>query len=91
MLQLIAEKNILLHNKIELLSRKTTREKLLMYFSKQIEQTGSHQFTIPFSRNEMADFLCVDRSSMSRELGKMRDEGLLSFNKNKFEIFYFQK
>ncbi|HID7770391.1 TPA: Crp/Fnr family transcriptional regulator, partial [Clostridioides difficile] len=39
----------------------------------------------------MADFLCVDRSSMSRELGKMRDEGLLSFNKNKFEIFYFQK
>ncbi|HBE9107697.1 TPA: Crp/Fnr family transcriptional regulator [Clostridioides difficile] len=90
MLQLIAEKNILLHNKIELLSRKTTREKLLMYFSKQIEQTGSHKFTIPFSRNEMADFLCVDRSSMSRELGKMRDEGLLSFNKNKFEIFCFR-
>ncbi len=58
-----------------------------MYFSKQIEQTGSHQFTIPFSRNEMADFLCVDRSSMSRELGKMRDEGLLSFNKINLKSF----
>ncbi|MGO0904812.1 Crp/Fnr family transcriptional regulator [Clostridioides difficile] len=90
MLQLIAEKNILLHNKIELLSCKTTREKLLLYFSNQIKKTGNYKFTIPFSRNEMADFLCVDRSSMSRELGKMRDEGLLSFNKNRFEIFCFQ-
>jgi len=87
MLRIIANKNILLNNKIDIIFQKTTREKLLAYFMTQIKKSGSKSFEIPFSRDELADYLCVNRSAMSRELGKMRDEGLLKFNKNKFELF----
>lgn len=86
MLRLIASKNIQLHDKIEILSKRSTREKLLEYFAKQIEISDSNKFKIPFTRNEMADFLCVDRSALSRELGKMRDEGIIRFYKNNFEV-----
>jgi CRP-like cAMP-binding protein len=86
MLKLIAFKNIQLHDKIDILSKRSTREKLMEYFYKQVDLNNNHKFKIPFSRNEMADFLCVDRSSLSRELGKMRDEGIINFNKNSFEV-----
>lgn len=84
MLKLIAEKNLMLNQKIEILSKRTTREKLLMFLNTQ--KGTAKKFTIPYNREEMAYYLCVDRSSMSNELCKMRDEGLIKFNKNQFEI-----
>lgn len=84
MLRLIAKKNLLLHQKIDLLSKRTTREKLLMFFDTQ--RGMSKKFTLPYNREEMARYLCVDRSAMSNELCKMRDEGLIRFYKNEFEI-----
>jgi CRP-like cAMP-binding protein len=86
MLQIIANKNILLMQKIEQLSKRTTREKLLAYLSAEAQKAGQSQFEIPFSRQEMADYLAVDRSAMSTELGKMRDEGLVDYDRNRFEL-----
>ncbi|MFZ2538525.1 MAG: Crp/Fnr family transcriptional regulator [Oscillospiraceae bacterium] len=86
MLKLIASKSMFLNQKIDILSKRSTREKLLSYFLIQMEKSKSKHFTIPFSREELADFLCVDRSALSRELSKMRDEGLLKYNKNVFEL-----
>jgi len=86
MMKVIAGKNILLNEKMRILSCKTTREKLMTYLSDYSEYIGKNRFQIPFSRNELADFLCADRSAMSRELGKLRDEGYLKFHKNEFEL-----
>ena len=86
MLGLIASKNLMLTNKISHLVKRTTREKLLSYFSEQAEQAGSNSFTIPYNRQELADYLSVDRSAMSTELGKLRDERLLEFRKNQFTL-----
>jgi len=84
MLKLIAQKNLLLNQKIEILSKRTTREKLLAFFDMQ--RGMAKQFTIPYNREELAHYLSVDRSAMSNELCKMRDEELLRFHKNNFEI-----
>jgi CRP-like cAMP-binding protein len=82
MLKLMSNKNIMLNAKLEILSAKTIREKLIAYLS----NFGKKRFTIPFNREQLADYLNINRSSMSRELSKMRDEGIIKFNKNKFEI-----
>lgn len=86
LLKIISKKNMVLNQKIDILSRRNMRDKLMAYFLLQIEGQKKNQFEIPFSRNELADYLCVDRSAMSRELGKMRDEGILEFNRNQFRI-----
>ena len=85
MLKLIAKKNLLLNQKNEILSKRTTREKLLLFFD--IQRETAKKFTIPYDREELANYLCVDRSSLSRELCRMRDDGILSFNRNRFEIY----
>ena len=84
MLKLLAHKNLMLNRKIEILSKRTTREKLLCFFDYQ--RGAAKKFTIPFNREELAHYLCVDRSAMSNELCKMRDDGLIRFNRNEFEI-----
>jgi len=84
MLKLIAQKSLMLNQKIEILSRRTIRDKLLLYFD--IQRGMAKKFTIPYNREELANYLCVDRSALSNELCKMRDEGLLRFKKNSFEI-----
>lgn len=84
MLRLIAKKNLTLNQKLEILSKRSTREKLLMFFDTQ--RGMAKKFTIHYNREEMAHYLCVDRSAMSNELCKMRDEGLIKFKKNEFEI-----
>lgn len=84
MLRIIANKNLLLNQKIEILSKGTTREKLLAFFN--VQRGMAKKFTIPYNREELAHYLCVDRSAMSKELCKMRDEGLIKFNKNLFEF-----
>ena len=86
MLMLITHKNIMLSNKLDIISKKSTREKLLAYFAIQISKSGSNKFSIPFSRDDLADYLCVNRSAMSRELCKMRDENIIIFNRSDFEI-----
>lgn len=86
MLQIIADKNIRLMLKIEQLSKRTTREKLLAYLSDEAQKAGGSVFDIPFNRQELADYLSVDRSAMSSELSKMRSEHLLVFDRNHFEL-----
>ncbi|MEL7657098.1 MAG: Crp/Fnr family transcriptional regulator [Bacillota bacterium] len=86
MMHVIAVKNILMNEKMRILSCKTTKEKLMTYLSDYSEHVGKNKFKIPFSRNELADFLSVDRSAMSRELSRLKDEGYLNYHKNEFEI-----
>jgi len=87
MLRIMARKNIELVEKIEHITKRTTREKLLSYFSEQTRLKKSRIFEIPFDRQELADYLAVERSAMSAELSKMKDAGLLHYHKNKFELF----
>ena len=86
MVKLICNKNVQLMDKIEATSKKTLREKILTYLLGQADQTNSNQFEIPLSRTDLAEYLCADRSAMTRELSKMREEGLIEFQKNKFHI-----
>lgn len=86
MLGILARKNILLNSKIEYISKRTIREKALSYLLSQAQQQGKRNFKIPFNRQELADYLCVDRSALSNELGKLRDEGLIEFNRCDFSI-----
>ncbi|MGN0448233.1 MAG: Crp/Fnr family transcriptional regulator [Acutalibacteraceae bacterium] len=82
----ISEKNRKLVQKLGYMSKRTTREKLIAYLSEQAKKHNKGNFTIPFNRQQLADYLSVDRSAMSNELCKMRDEGLLEFEKNKFRL-----
>ncbi len=82
----LAEKNRTLVAKLGYLSCRTTREKLLAYLSDQAQKQGSAEFSIPFNRQQLADYLSVDRSAMSSELSKMRDAGILRFEKNRFVL-----
>ncbi len=82
----VSEKNRKLVQKLGHMSRRSTREKLLSYLSEEAVRQGSPRFSIPFNRQQLADFLSVDRSAMSNELGKLRDAGFLKFDKNYFEL-----
>lgn len=82
----ISAKNLKLVQKLGHMSKRTTREKLISYLSEQAKKQNSANFNIPFNRQQLADFLSVDRSAMSNELCKMRDEGLLEFEKNQFRL-----
>jgi len=86
MMRVIAMKSIWMNEKMRILSCKTTKEKLMTYLSDYSERVGKNKFKIPFSRSELADFLSVDRSAMSRELSRLRDEGYLKYHKNEFEL-----
>lgn len=86
MMHILAQKNIMLTQKMEVLSKRTTRDKLLAYLSTQALHNKAGVFSIPFSRQELADYLSVDRSALSREMGAMQNEGLLRFNRNTFEL-----
>ena len=84
MLKMLAQKSLMLNQKIEILSKRTTRDKLLCLFDQQ--RGVANKFTLPFNREEMAEYLCVDRSAMSNELCKMRNDGLIRFHRNEFEV-----
>ena len=86
MVRVLAGKNIMLMEKISHISKKTTREKVLSFLSAEAKKSGSAYFEIPFSRQEMAEYLSVDRSALSKELGKMRDEKIIDFDRNNFRI-----
>ena len=82
----ISEKNRKLVSKLDITAMRTTREKLLSYLSEEAKRQNSAAFEIPFNRQQLADFLSVDRSAMSAELCKLRDAGLLSFERSRFTL-----
>lgn len=84
LLENMAEKNLRFNEKLTHMGKRNTREKLLSYLSAEAQKHGTPEFDIPFSRQQLADYLSVERSAMSTELGKLRDEGRLSFRKNHF-------
>ena len=87
----ISEKNRKLVMKLGHMSKRTTREKLISYLSAESRRQNSSDFTIPFNRQQLADFLSVDRSAMSNELCRMRNEGLLRFDKSRFTLLLPEK
>jgi CRP-like cAMP-binding protein len=82
----LATKTILFHQKIEITSKRTTRDKLLTYLMFQSKKFDSNSFNIPFDRQELADFLEVDRSGLSSEISKLKKEGIIDSRKNYFEL-----
>ena len=86
LLQIMARKNLGFHQKIEITSKRTTREKLMAYLLAQAKRHGSNSFQIPFDRQTLADYLEVDRSGLSAEISKLRKEGVLECHRSKFTI-----
>lgn len=86
MVDQIADKNIRLMEKMEILSKKTIRGRILAYLSQQSQAYGQTTFPSPLSRMELAEYLCVDRSALSRELGRMKNERIIDFEKNVFHL-----
>lgn len=82
----LAQKNLRSGEKLTHMGQRSTRAKLMSYFSSEVQRTGGYEFDIPFSRQQLADYLAVERSGLSNELCKMRDEGLIEFNKNHFKL-----
>lgn len=87
MVHLLAEKNVYLNRKMEILSQKSIREKVMAYLNEQAKRQNTMNPTIPFSREELADFLCVNRSALSKELGRMQEEQLIHFQRNQFSLY----
>ncbi|MGM9606036.1 MAG: Crp/Fnr family transcriptional regulator [Oscillospiraceae bacterium] len=86
LLKIAATKNLVLHQKVEILSKRTTREKLMAYLLLQAKKNHASSFTIPFDRQELADYLGVDRSGLSAEIGRLRREGIFNCERNHFEL-----
>lgn len=86
LLQISAGKNLALSRRSLHTSFKSIRARLLSYLSEQVKQNGSYQFSIPFNRQQLADYLSVDRSALSNELSRMQRDGLLTFEKNYFSL-----
>ena len=86
LVQIMAKRNMQLHRKLGVLSCRRTRDKVMSYLDGMAKQTHSRTFDIPLSRQELADYLCVDRSALSSELSRMRQEGLIDFKRNHFRL-----
>lgn len=86
LLQISAQKNLNLSRRIFFTASKSIRGRLLSYLSSQAQKHGSRDFTIPFNRQQLADYLGVDRSALSAELGRMRQDGLLLTERNHFQL-----
>ncbi len=82
----LAEKALVFHSKLEIISKKTTAEKLLAYLMSEAKRQDKNSFYIPFDRQELADFLGVDRSGLSVEIGKLKSAGILESRKNHFTL-----
>ena len=82
----LAKKNILFHERLQITSKRSTREKLLAYLNGQAKKNKSREFSIPFDRQELADYLEVERSGLSAEISKLREEEILQSHKNHFTL-----
>lgn len=88
---LIAHENMRKHYRIAVLSQKGLRDRILTYLTMQAARRGTATFSIPFNREDLAAFLCVNRSALSHELSLMAQEGLISFRKNEFTLYTFKE
>lgn len=86
MVRNLGQKNVGLLMKIDHVSQRSTREKVLSYLSSVAKETGSNQFTIPYNRQELADYLCAERSALSAVISKLQVEGVLTFSRNRFTL-----
>ena len=86
LMYMLANRCIKMNEKITHMSKRTTRDKILSYLSAQVNVNNSNEFDIPFNRQQLADYLSVDRSAMSAELGRMQNEGLIEYKKNHFRL-----
>lgn len=86
LLKNVAEKNIRFNKKLEILSCRTTKEKLMAYLKSVAKEKGSRHFDIPFDRQELADYLGVNRSGLSIEISRLKSEGLIECSKNSFTL-----
>ncbi|MBP5167517.1 MAG: Crp/Fnr family transcriptional regulator [Oscillospiraceae bacterium] len=86
LLRLVAEKNLVFNQKIEITSRRTTREKLMTYLMYQAKLNKSSSFTVPYDRQGLADYLGVERSALSAEISRLRAEGIIESRKSEFRI-----
>ena len=86
LLQVVAAKNLTFHKKLEITAKRTTREKLMAYLLWQAKVQNTDSFTIPFDRQGLADYLGVERSAMSAELSKLRRDGIIDFDRSRFEL-----
>ena len=86
MIGVIARKNIMLVGKLEHITKRTTRDKVLSYLSEQAQLHNRNSFEIPFDRQELADYLSVERSALSAELSRLKAEGIINYRKSYFEL-----
>lgn len=86
LLTILSQKNLFLTQKTNHITKRTTREKVLSYLSAESQSAGSNEFDIPFNRQQLADYLSVERSALSTCLGKLQDEGLIEFRRNRFKL-----
>ncbi len=86
LLKISAEKNLLLNRKIEIISKRTIREKLMTYLSYQAEEQDSDEFTIPYDRQSLADYLETERSALSAEISRLRKAGAIECERSRFKL-----
>lgn len=86
LLRVVATKNLIFNQKIEIISRRTTREKLVAFLLAQAKLQGSNSFTIPYDRQALADYLGVDRSAMAAEISKLRKDGVIECERSHFVL-----
>ena len=86
LMKVVATKNLIFNQKLEVTSRRTTRDKLMAYLLLQAKLQNSSSFVIPFNRQELADFLEVDRSGLSTEIGKLQRDGIIQCRRNRFTL-----
>ena len=87
LVSVLANKILILNDKITHVGKRTTRDKLLSYLSAESIRHSSLSFDIPFDRQQLADYLCIDRAAMSTEISKLQKEGFIKTNRNHFELF----
>lgn len=87
MLRLVAQKNLFLQTRMELITMKSIRAKVMRYLEAQMPKQG-RELTLPLNREELADYLCVERSALSHALAKMKQEGLIDYRKNRFTVYF---
>jgi CRP-like cAMP-binding protein len=86
MIVILARKNVMLSNKMEHITKRAIKDKLLSYLMEQARQKNSKAFDIPYNRQELADYLSVERSALSAEMSKLKSNGVINYRKNHFEL-----
>ncbi|MBQ8799540.1 MAG: Crp/Fnr family transcriptional regulator [Lachnospiraceae bacterium] len=86
LMKVVATKNLMVHQKLEVISKRSTREKLMTFLMMQAKRQNSNRITVQFDRQELADYLEVDRSGLSAEISKLRKAGVLECRKNQFTL-----